>query len=57
MFTYPGTEVYDAQGARRVVWSEEEYGQALADGWLTERPVEPTTAMIQEPKKRGKAGL
>lgn len=55
MFTYPGTEVYDVQGAYRVVWSEEEYGQALADGWLTERPVEPTAAMIQEPKKRGKS--
>lgn len=54
MFTYPGTEVYDAQGAYRVVWSEEEYGQALADGWLAERPLEPTAAMIQEPKKRGK---
>ena len=37
-FVYPATEVYDAAGAYRVVWSLEEFEAALADGWLEKKP-------------------
>lgn len=38
MFTYPATEIFNADGERRVVWSDEEYNGALAAGWLTTKP-------------------
>jgi len=37
-FVYPATEVYDASGAYRVVWSVEEWLKALSEGWLEKRP-------------------
>jgi hypothetical protein len=59
MFTYPATELFDSTGARRVVWSVEEYALALSEGWREEKPepiVEPAPALIAEepvtPKKK-----
>lgn len=52
-FAYPATEVFNATGDRRVVWSNEEYGAALAEGWTDQRPVEPSVEMIQEVPRRG----
>jgi hypothetical protein len=38
MFSYPATELFTAAGDRRVVWSLEEYEQAMKDGHTAERP-------------------
>ncbi len=54
MFVYPATEVFSTDGQRRVVWSREEFDQALTDGWSEEQPVEPAPELIQEPRKKAK---
>lgn len=38
MFAYPATELFNAEGETRVVWSIEEYEAALAEGWSHEKP-------------------
>ncbi len=61
MFNYPATELFDANGSRRVVWSVEEYTEAIAAGCTEERPVvEPSPELLKEsvdeapaPVKRG----
>lgn len=61
MFNYPATEVYNPSGGYRVVWSAEEWEQALREGWLTEKPAVPVFAPTIEDlveirkTKRGKA--
>lgn len=56
MFNYPATEIFDAAGKRRVVWSQEEFEAALAEGWLENKPAaaepaaEPETPAEQPAK-------
>ena len=38
MFSYPATELFTAAGDRRVVWSLEEYEQAMQSGHTEEAP-------------------
>lgn len=47
MFKYPGTEIYNQQGAYRVVFSVEEYDLMLSEGWFADNPV-PLTDMLRE---------
>jgi hypothetical protein len=53
MFNYPGTELFDARGNRRVVWSKEEHEAALGDGWTEERRQDaaetPAPCLLDEP--------
>ncbi len=58
-FNYPATEVFQGS-TRRVVWSQEEYDAALAEG-CTEVPadepvVEPAVEQIQEPEPVARRG-
>ncbi len=43
MMKYPATELFNAAGERQVVWSEEGYNAALADGWSEDRPESPAS--------------
>ena len=38
MFNYPVTEIYDAAGGKRCVFSAEEYALMLAEGWFDVKP-------------------
>ena len=56
-FTYPGTSIYSPDGDTRVVWSAEEYDDALAEGWSEEAPAPDGEPLDPAPKKRrGKGG-
>ena len=69
MFKYPATELFDKDGARRVVWSQEEFDSAIAEGHSLEKPaasaepaaepvgdtpLDPSPAPPAEPKKPSK---
>lgn len=38
-FNYPATELFNAAGDRRVVWSQEEYDEATGEGFTDAAPV------------------
>lgn len=52
MFQYPATELFSANGIRRVVWSAEEYAAALQDGWLEVRPAQPPVVAEPAPEPK-----
>lgn len=59
-FQYPATEVFNQQGGYTVAWSVEQYEKLLAEGWLAEKPVEPSPELLVEgtaKTKRGKGAI
>lgn len=50
MFTYPATELFNADGERRVVWSNEEYADAMGSGWSETKP-EPKAKPAKKAKE------